>query len=74
MESAFLGSGDVLVGEVDGVGVYVERALQTSYGSDAYHLDVQEGSSGDRLLSRDPAWLQVCDASDRIGRRPRTAL
>ena len=44
MESRFLGSGDLLVGEVDGVGVYVERALQGSYGSDAYHLDVQEGS------------------------------
>jgi len=44
MGSAFLGSGDVLVGEVDGVGIYVERPLQKSYGSDAYHLDVQEGS------------------------------
>jgi uncharacterized protein (DUF779 family) len=44
MESAFIGSGDVLVGEVAGVGVYVERALQKSYGSDAYQLDVQEGS------------------------------
>jgi uncharacterized protein (DUF779 family) len=44
MERRFIGTGDVLVGEVEGVGIYVERALRTSYETDTYHLDVEEGT------------------------------
>lgn len=45
MESRFLGGSDVLIGEVQGVGVYVDRGLRTSYEADTYHLDVKEGTS-----------------------------
>jgi uncharacterized protein (DUF779 family) len=43
-EATYLGSGDVLVGEVEGIGVYVERSLQKYYESDTYHIDVREGA------------------------------
>ena len=44
IDAGFLGSGDVRVGEVDGVGVYVERSLERSYASDGYHIDVRVGA------------------------------
>jgi uncharacterized protein (DUF779 family) len=43
VESRFLGSRDVLVGQVENVGVYVDQSLRNSYDSDTYHLDVEEG-------------------------------
>ena len=44
IHAGFLGSGDVLVGEIDQVGVYVERSLARSYESDGYHIDVRVGA------------------------------
>src|SRR5438093_5465267 len=44
IESTYLGSGDIRVGEVNAVGVYVDRALQKSYEADTYHIDVREGA------------------------------
>ena len=44
IHAGFLGSGDIRVGEVDGVGVYVERSLERSYASDSYHIDVRVGA------------------------------
>jgi uncharacterized protein (DUF779 family) len=44
IDASFLGSGDVRVGEVDEVGVYVERSLVRSYQSDSYHIDVRVGA------------------------------
>ena len=44
IDAGFLGSGDILVGEVDHVGVYVERSLARSYESDSYHIDVRVGA------------------------------
>jgi uncharacterized protein (DUF779 family) len=43
-EATYLGSGDALVGEVEGVGVFVEKSLQKYYESDHYHIDVREGA------------------------------
>lgn len=39
----FLGGGDVHVGEVAGVGVYVERPFTEVYASDSYHIYAREG-------------------------------
>ena len=44
IDAGFLGSGDVRVGEVDGVGVYAERSLLRCYESDSYHIDVRVGA------------------------------
>ena len=44
IDAGFLGSGDVRIGEVDGVNVYVERSLERSYASDSYHIDVRIGA------------------------------
>ena len=44
LESTYLGSGDFCVGEVEGIGVYVDQSLRRSYELDAYHIDVREGA------------------------------
>jgi uncharacterized protein (DUF779 family) len=44
IDAGFLGSGDIRVGEVDGVGVYAERSLVRCYESDSYHIDVRIGA------------------------------
>ncbi len=43
IDASFLGSGDVHVGEVVGVGVYVERPFADVYSSDSYHIYAREG-------------------------------
>lgn len=43
MDASFLGGGDVHVGEVAGVGVYVERPFADVYSSDRYHIYAREG-------------------------------
>ena len=43
MDASFLGGGDVRVGEVAGVGVYVERPFVDVYASDSYHIYAREG-------------------------------
>ena len=43
MDASFLGGGDVRVGEVAGVGVYVERPFADVYASDSYHIYAREG-------------------------------
>jgi uncharacterized protein (DUF779 family) len=44
IDAGFLGSGDIRVGEIDHVGVYVERSLVRCYESDSYHIDVRVGA------------------------------
>lgn len=43
IDSTFLGGGDVHVGDVAEVGVYVERAFADGYSSDRYHIYAREG-------------------------------
>ena len=43
IDASFLGSGDVHVGEISGVGVYVERPFADVYSSDNYHIYAREG-------------------------------
>ena len=43
IDVGFLGGGDVPVGEVAGVGVYVERPFADVYSSDSYHIYAREG-------------------------------
>lgn len=44
IDAHFLGGGDVHVGAVAGVGVYVERPFADGYSSDSYHIYAREGS------------------------------
>jgi uncharacterized protein (DUF779 family) len=44
IEAAYLGSGDIRIGEVNNIGIYVDRALQDSYAADTYHIDVRVGA------------------------------
>lgn len=44
MKAHYLGTSDVRIGEVAGVGVYVERSLVRGYESDRYHFYVREGA------------------------------
>lgn len=44
MKAEYLGAGDVFIGEVAGVGVYVERSFARGYEDDRYHLYVREGA------------------------------
>ncbi len=43
IDASFLGGGDVHVGEVADVGVYVERPFADVYSSDSYHIYAREG-------------------------------
>ena len=43
IDARYLGGGDVPVGEVAGVGVYVERPFADVYSSDSYHIYAREG-------------------------------
>ena len=43
MKAEYLGSSDVHIGEVAGVGVYAERSLARGYAADRYHFYVREG-------------------------------
>lgn len=44
MKAEYLGASDLFVGEVEGVGVYVERAFARGYTDDCYHFYVREGA------------------------------
>ena len=44
MKAEYLGAGDLFIGEVEGVGVYVERSFASGYENDRYHFYVREGS------------------------------
>ncbi|MGH3090415.1 MAG: DUF779 domain-containing protein [Rubrobacteraceae bacterium] len=43
IDATFLGGGDIHVGEVADVGVYVERPFADVYSSDRYHIYAREG-------------------------------
>jgi uncharacterized protein len=43
IDAQYLGGGDVHVGEVAGVDVYVERPFADVYSSDSYHIYAREG-------------------------------
>ncbi len=43
IDAHFLGGGDVHVGDIAEVGVYVERPFADGYSSDRYHIYVREG-------------------------------
>ncbi len=54
IDASFLGGGDVHVGEVADVGVYVERPFADVYSSDSYHIYAREGGRDSGSLSRSP--------------------
>ena len=43
IDASFLGGGDIHVGDIAGVGVYVERPFADVYSSDSYHIYAREG-------------------------------
>jgi uncharacterized protein (DUF779 family) len=72
IDAGFLGSGDILVGEVDHVGVYVERSLLRSYESDSYHIDIRVGARESGFSIEVPLgfkFLMTRTVSGAVGRR-----
>lgn len=44
IDSQYLGSNDICVGAVEGVGVYVEASLLPYFANDHYHIYIREGA------------------------------
>lgn len=44
MKAEYLGTSDIFIGDIEGVGVYVERSFAKGYADDRYHFYVRKGS------------------------------